>query len=95
LQRIDDAPARGRIHDDEFAPERGDLADVTVPDQQALVEAAHFLHERCLPMQPGLGDHVADRFAELHDDGLFGLVDDVRRARDDPCNDGDGNGNER
>jgi hypothetical protein len=89
LQCIDDAPAGRRIDHDELAPEGGNLAHVAVPYQQALVEAAYFLDERRLPMQPGFGDHFADRFAELHDDGLFRLVDDVRRTGDDPREEGD------
>src|SRR5690606_23472917 len=38
LQRVRDTPARGRVDDDELAPKRRNLADVTVPIEQALVE---------------------------------------------------------
>src|SRR5690606_9736126 len=75
-QRIRDAPARRGVDDHELPAERRDLADIAVPRQQSLVESPYFLDERHAPVQAGLRDHIADRFAELHDDALLGLVDD-------------------
>jgi hypothetical protein len=81
-QRIGDAPAGGGVDRNElFAPGR-DLIGVAIPGVEALVEAAHFLDEGQLEMQSGIGDGLADRRAELDDDGLLGLVDGVGRREE-------------
>src|SRR5690606_29397947 len=83
LQGIEDPPAGRRVDDDELAAESRDLADVAVPAEQALVEAAHLLDERNAPVQARLVDDAADRLAELHDDALLGLIDDEGRVHHD------------
>src|SRR5690606_6623939 len=74
LQGVDNAPAGGGVHLDKLPAQGGDLGDVPVPDQQALVVAAHLLDEGQFPVQPRGADHIPLGFTKLHDDGLFGLV---------------------
>ena len=60
LQRVRYPPARRGVDDDELAAERRDLADVAVPVEQPVVEAADLLDERYAPVQARIIDDAAD-----------------------------------
>ena len=76
-QRIADPPPAIGVHPDVFLVLRRDLVRVAVPFEPALLEIIGFLDEGGLHVQTGLGHGPADRLAELGDDDLVHLGDDV------------------
>ncbi|EAU66771.1 hypothetical protein STIAU_1009 [Stigmatella aurantiaca DW4/3-1] len=71
---VRDPQAGAGADQDELPAERWNLLDITLPDQQALVEAADLIDERPLPVKPGLGDRLALDLSKLDDEGLLGLA---------------------
>jgi hypothetical protein len=66
------------------------LVWIAIPDEEAPVEAPHFLNERDLHVQPRRGDRVADGASELEDDRLLAFVDlEVQGARREEKDPGD------
>ena len=82
LLGIGDAPARRGVHPDELPPFGGNLVRVAIPDEEALLEASHLLHEGELDVQSRLGHRLPHGPAELHDDRLLALLQGVERARE-------------
>src|SRR5436305_1157329 len=72
---IADVPARKAIHDDVELVLSGAFSRPSVPSQDALVEAVHFVEDRQLYLQSGRGDRTND-FAETRNDNVFVLVND-------------------
>ena len=76
-QRVGDPPARVGVDEDEALVLGGELGGVTVPLQEALVEAMHLLDEGQLEVEARRVHRVAHRSAELGLDDLLGLLHDV------------------
>ena len=88
-QRVDDAPARRVVHVDEGLVVGRDLVGITVPDKDALVEILHLLDDRQLELETGSEDRLAHRPAELGDDRLLALAQDVETVPDGDSGHGD------
>src|SRR5438876_160303 len=68
--RIADVPARKAIHDDVEFVLGGAFRRRSIPGQDALVEAVHFVDDRQLYLQSGRGDR-ANNFAETRNDNVL------------------------
>ncbi len=82
-QRIDDPPPGVGVDIEESFVFGRHLVGRAVPLEEPFVEEIGFLQERDLDFEARGHDRVAHRSAELGNDDLFGLVDDVERATRD------------
>ena len=78
-QRIDNAPPGVGVDPDEPLVFRRNLVRIAVPFEEALVEVVGLLDEWQFEVQARVHNRCADRVAELGDDDLLRLTDDVRR----------------
>src|SRR5258705_6078044 len=93
--RIFDAPTRECDDVNVCLVPCGDGNRSALPFQKALVETVHALHQWCLEMQTRLGNRIADRFSELRNDHLFGLVNRIDRTGKENEEQNKGNGDNR
>ena len=58
----------------------------TIPFEKTLIDSVDVLNDGKLEMQSRFRDWFSDRFAELRDDHLFGLVNGVEASEQGPQN---------
>src|SRR5213595_1530703 len=78
--RIGDAPAGKSVDMNVSLVPRRDGNGRTIPFEKTLIDSVDVLNDGKLEMQSRIRDWFSNRFAELRDDYLFGLVNGVEAS---------------
>ena len=83
---VGDAPAGKSVDMNVGLVPRRDGNGGTIPFEKTLIDSVDLLNDGNLEMQSRFPDWFSDRFAELRDDHLFGLVNGVEASEQRPQN---------